>query len=48
LIALTGYARNEDSDKAMQAGFNRHMAKPVCAAGLKEALQGAERNAADE
>jgi CheY-like chemotaxis protein len=33
LVALTGYRRPEDRQKATQAGFNRHLVKPV---GLPE------------
>jgi CheY-like chemotaxis protein len=29
LIALTGYGRPEDRDRAMQAGFDLHLTKPV-------------------
>jgi CheY-like chemotaxis protein len=29
LIALTGYGRPEDRERAMQAGFDLHVAKPV-------------------
>jgi CheY-like chemotaxis protein len=28
-VATTAYARTEDADRALQAGFTRHMAKPV-------------------
>jgi CheY-like chemotaxis protein len=28
-IALTAYARTEDKDRALAAGFQRHVAKPV-------------------
>ena len=28
-IALTAYARAEDRDRALAAGFQRHVAKPV-------------------
>ena len=28
LVALTGYARPEDQEKAREAGFDRHLAKP--------------------
>ncbi|MDF5732038.1 MAG: response regulator, partial [Rhizonema sp. PD38] len=28
-IALTAYARDEDSKKTLDAGFQRHMSKPV-------------------
>lgn len=29
LIAFTGYGRSEDQERALEAGFDRHMAKPV-------------------
>ena len=29
LIALTGYAREEDKQRALSAGFHVHMAKPL-------------------
>jgi CheY-like chemotaxis protein len=29
LVALSGYARPEDLQRAHQAGFNRHLAKPT-------------------
>jgi len=29
LVALTGYGMPEDQTKAMQAGFDRHMLKPL-------------------
>lgn len=38
LIALTGYALPEDLDKAMEAGFQRHLAKPVDITKLKLTL----------
>ena len=28
LVALTGYARREDAERAMHAGFDRHLPKP--------------------
>ena len=28
-IALTAYARNEDRDKALEAGFQMHISKPI-------------------
>ena len=33
-IALTAYARQEDREKALDAGFDEHIAKPVDAARL--------------
>jgi CheY-like chemotaxis protein len=29
LVALTGYALDDDRRKALAAGFDRHLAKPV-------------------
>lgn len=29
LVAMTGYARDEDRDEALAAGFDLHLAKPV-------------------
>jgi len=29
LVALSGYARAEDIDRALHAGFDRHIAKPA-------------------
>ncbi len=29
LVAMTGYARDEDRDAALEAGFDLHLAKPV-------------------
>ncbi len=33
-VALTAYARSEDSTKALSAGFQKHLAKPVDPGGL--------------
>jgi signal transduction histidine kinase len=38
LIALTGYATDKDKDKARQAGFDYHMAKPPRLSVLKDLL----------
>jgi PAS domain S-box-containing protein len=38
-LALTGFARVEDGARAMAAGFDAHMAKPVDPAGLVVAVQ---------
>jgi PAS domain S-box-containing protein len=38
LIALTGYARQEDVARATAAGFNRHLAKPVSPERLMELI----------
>ena len=39
LIALTGYAQPEDLQRATDAGFNRHLAKPVDIEKLKNLLE---------
>ncbi len=38
LIALSGYAQADDIDRALAAGFNRHLPKPVSIEMLREAL----------
>lgn len=38
LIALTGYAQEEDQRCAREAGFDRHLVKPVDFAELQTAL----------
>jgi signal transduction histidine kinase/CheY-like chemotaxis protein len=38
LVALTGYGQPYDRERAHQAGFDRHMVKPVDAAELERAL----------
>ena len=42
LVAMTGYGQPEDRDRALAAGFDRHLTKPVTATMLKKALQEAE------
>lgn len=37
-IALTAFARNEDRDRALMAGFNLHIAKPVDPSALVQAI----------
>ena len=37
-IALTAYARKKDSDRAIEAGFQRHITKPVEPAELVDAI----------
>jgi two-component system CheB/CheR fusion protein len=39
LVALTGYALAEDERRASEAGFDRHLAKPVSAEQLQEVLR---------
>jgi signal transduction histidine kinase/CheY-like chemotaxis protein len=38
LIALTGYGMESDARRAMEAGFDRHLTKPVDLQGLAEAI----------
>ena len=37
-IALTGYATRKDRDRALAAGYHRHMAKPIEQAELVAAI----------
>jgi two-component system CheB/CheR fusion protein len=48
LVALTGYALPEDQRRAAQAGFDRHLAKPVSLAQLEEALASILGSGADD
>jgi CheY-like chemotaxis protein len=41
LIALTGYGQPEDRKRALEAGFDHHLAKPVKADDLSRLLQAA-------
>jgi signal transduction histidine kinase len=43
LVALTGYGQPEDQRRALAAGFDRHLTKPVSIAALREAIQDANR-----
>jgi len=38
LVALTGYADPRDKECAKEAGFNKHLAKPVNKAALEQVL----------
>ena len=38
LVALTGYGRDEDRRRSMEAGFDHHLVKPVDPGSLKELL----------
>jgi signal transduction histidine kinase len=42
LIAVTGYGQASDRARALDAGFDRHLVKPVSAARIREILEGAE------
>lgn len=38
LVAMTGYGQAEDRQRALDAGFDAHLTKPVTASALKAAL----------
>ena len=38
LVAMTGYGQQEDRRKSAEAGFTRHLVKPVDPAALAELL----------
>jgi CheY-like chemotaxis protein len=40
LVALTGYSRPEDRQRAAEAGFDTHLVKPVDPAALTQLLSG--------
>lgn len=42
LVALTGYGRAEDKDKAEAAGFDRHLVKPMSKKELTRLLREAQ------
>ena len=42
LVALTGYAGNNDKELALDAGFNRHISKPIDSTTLKWILDNRE------
>jgi len=39
LVALTGWGQDEDRQKSRQAGFDRHLVKPVDYATLTKLLK---------
>jgi CheY-like chemotaxis protein len=41
LVAITGYGLPEDRDRALEAGFDAHMVKPIDAQALQELLSSA-------
>jgi len=42
LVALTGYGEAQDRARAQQAGFDRHLTKPVDPDALERLLRGSE------
>jgi CheY-like chemotaxis protein len=47
LVALTGYGRDEDRARALEAGFDRHLTKPVVDTTLQEVLASLRGEASD-
>ena len=45
LIAVTGYGQPQDRERAMAAGFDEHLIKPVSTASVARALAGLARTA---
>lgn len=41
LVALTGYGRDDDRDRALQSGFDEHLTKPVGLNALQSAIEAA-------
>jgi CheY-like chemotaxis protein len=48
LIAVTGYGQPEDRRRALEAGFDHHLAKPVRADELSRLLRAASANDAKQ
>jgi len=48
LIALTGYGQAEDKQKALAAGFDEHLTKPVDVDTLEKAIAPLARRSSDE
>lgn len=40
LVAMTGYGREADRQRSLQAGFDYHLVKPADFAALQEILAG--------
>lgn len=47
LVAITGFVSPDDRSRALEAGFEQHMAKPVAPDALRTALQTVLRNRRD-
>jgi CheY-like chemotaxis protein len=43
LVAMTGYGQPKDRERALAAGFDRHLTKPVSVAALRQAVEEAAR-----
>ena len=46
LVAVTGWGQPEDQERALAAGFDRHVLKPATAAMLVDVLAGVDRRRA--
>lgn len=40
MVAVTGFAMYDDRDRAMEAGFNTHLSKPIDPVDLTQAISG--------
>lgn len=40
MVAVTGYAMYDDRDRALEAGFNEHLSKPIDPVSLTQAVYG--------
>jgi len=40
MVAVTGYAMYDDHDRAVEAGFNAHLSKPIDPVDLTQAISG--------
>jgi CheY-like chemotaxis protein len=40
LVAVSGWCRDEDRQHTAEAGFDGHLAKPVCVAEIRDLIQG--------
>ena len=47
LIAVTGWGQDEDRRRALEAGFDHHLTKPIAAATLESLLQSLDRSQPD-
>jgi PAS domain S-box-containing protein len=47
LVAMTGYGQEEDRRRSWEAGFTRHLVKPIASEILKEVLRDLRRSADD-
>ena len=43
LVAVTGYGQDADRELAQQAGFDRHITKPISIKALREVIQQASK-----